>query len=84
MHPTELINLTGVNPFPTLLTAKPIEQDTSMVDNTVIRNSKQVDESSDTEDGYLGKIFLVLGIILACFVTLVLFSKFKSSVYNQF
>lgn len=84
INPTELINLTGVNPFPTLLTAKPIEQDTSMVDNTVIRNSKQVDESSDTEDGYLGKIFLVLGIILACFVTLVLFSKFKSSVYNQF
>lgn len=84
INPTELINLVGVNPFPTLLTAKPIEQDTSMVDNTVIRNSKQVDESSDTEDGYLGKIFLVLGIILACFVTLVLFLKFKSSVYNQF
>ena len=61
INPTELINLVGVNPFPTLLTAKPIEQDTSMVDNTVIRNSKQVDESSDTEDGYLRVILLVLG-----------------------
>lgn len=84
INPAELINLTGVNPFPTLLTAKPIEQDTSMVDNTVIRNSKQVDESSDTEDGYLGKILLGLGVFLAFLVTLVLFSKFKSSVYNQF
>lgn len=78
MDPVKLVELVGVNPFPTLLTGKSIEQNTPIVDNTVITKSKQADKNNDAKDVHASNLLKILGLIaIACMVVGVIL-KFKS------
>lgn len=78
MDPVKLVELVGVNPFPTLLTGKSIEQNTPIVDNTVTTKSKQADKNNDAKDVHASNLLKILGLIaIACMVVGVIL-KFKS------